>query len=181
MIAEDDAQGHPGWAQVGVFIGNFFDSLQYFYQYTKHSNDTIHTDMFGSPTGGSQITFEVDRIVNNANCADATNNCLRFLVAGSAQGDNPWTNFDPHSIWDGSNSEFYGETAYPGSDVAGISTNNVRFQNIAEKDGSDTVHLSWAGAHGGDCPYYNWENPNGAGNYTQFNVWTAPLNHNHSC
>lgn len=179
MIASEDTSP-PGWAQVGFYRapGNGFT---YFTQWVKVSGvTTLHSDWFGSPSSPSVHTFRVER-TNSASCNNPAGHCLVLKVDGSASGGEPYTSFDPHAVWAGSNALFFGETLYPGSDMSGESGDKTRFRNILEQDGPNTGSYSWAGANGGDCSYYKWGNPNSSNVYTQFNIWTDPLSHGNNC
>lgn len=167
-----------GWAQVGYLKNATSTDVVYFYQWMKLTGSTIHTDLFGSPATGSH-TFTVAR-TNSASCLSSTY-CLVMKVDGVASGLDPFTSFDPHLAWNSSSADFFGETAYPGSDVPGVTSNKARFRNVTEKDGPDVVHSSWVGTSGSDCPYWQWGNPNGAGVYTAFNIWTSPIDHGNGC
>jgi hypothetical protein len=180
MIASSDISG---WAQVGYYhtAANRSDH-NYFTQWHKGPDDTLHGDVFGSPALDSGHTFEVNRINNSSLCTSNNGFCLEMTVDGSASGSSNYlTDFDPHNPWPGSTAQFEGETHYTGSDIQGISSDKTFFFNIQEKDGADFINGSWAGSHGPDCPSYeHFSNPNGTGVYTAFYVWTDPPNHNGS-
>jgi hypothetical protein len=175
MIADSDLEG---WAQVGYLKNAPVGEVQYFYQWVRNSGTALHTDVFSSPSTGSHSL----KVAGTASSSCPTSShCLVMKIDDAAMGLEPYTGFDPHVAWSGSLAEFFGEAKFPGADMPGVSENKARFRNIQEKDGQDIVSASWAGASGSDCPYWKFQNPNGAGVYTAFNIWTDPTGHSSAC
>jgi hypothetical protein len=124
---------------------------------------------FTDPDPGDKFEYRVARYNNDGHfhllkCqADNGGNCNQFLE----------TDWDPHNIWGGSESQFAGETFHTQPDIPGTADNKVTFSQIREKQPDDDQWIH------GDLDYFN----GGVEHYRfqfvdqhrHFRIWTYPV------
>jgi hypothetical protein len=173
--------GAGGYAQIG-YSHNGASGVYYFWEYERDLCHARHSNDWGSPGMDDFHEFRVIRVNNPDNCNTNNDYCLAMKIDGNPTqcGDEgcPYTNFDPHNVWDSTHAELFGETSNSGSDMPGSDADgHVKFQNVVEQDGPDTVSRAWDPKK--NCP--NFYQRNTIQPYVEFAIWTDPIAHTYSC
>jgi hypothetical protein len=175
MIAQLGSKGGDGgYAQVGYFHeASNAGVYTHFYEWRKYSSLEFQIDLYDLIGLYSVDTFQVKR---QSGCSTPSGHCLAMLVNGSPRGSDPYTGFDPHVQWDFSDSQFYSEVTFPGSDVNGLVDHKAHFTGVTEEDGGSAVHEAWIKS--ADCSQYH---ALAVSTYTSFDTWTDPFLHGSGC
>ena len=165
--------------------GDEHTGVLYFWEYSQGllCPDTCmaFSNDWGSPNLGDAHDFGVTRM-SDPSCITNSGSCLVAKVnnvPGQCGDRCPYTDFDPHNVWDSSQAQILGETPLPGADMPGTSADPVTFSDIDETDGTDNGSFAWSSGDPTGCSYYY--RSNAMFPYTHFTIWTNPINHGHSC